>query len=44
MASVHIFSLVCVFYNETTDTKLFSLSLSLSLYIYIYIYIYYMYV
>lgn len=34
MASMHILSLVCVFYNETTNTKLFS-HFFLSLYIYI---------
>lgn len=36
MASVHILSLVCVFYNETTNTKPFSLSLSIHMYMYIY--------
>lgn len=34
MASMHILSLVCVFYNETTNTTLFCLSLSL---IYVYL-------
>lgn len=32
MASMHILSLVCVFYNETTKTKLFLSLLSLFMY------------